>query len=303
MHPDDLTALNTQFGLAGAARFVEGEGGGPVVDVRTDRCAGRIALQGAQLLAWAPLGQAPVIWLSPRAKFGPGQSVRGGIPVCWPWFGPHPSEPAFPTHGFARTASWQTIAAERLPEGAIRLGFRLLHSEASRQQWPHSTLLEIRHSLGAALEVELWSHNRSPFPVVLTEALHAYFAVSDVGRIQIQGLDGCAYADKLDGYARKRQAGPLEFAGETDRVYLGSEGSCLIEDPGLGRRIRIEKRGSRSTAVWNPWAERSAALGDFAPDGYRGMVCVETANVLEDAVTLPPGGEHRLGLRCTVEAL
>jgi glucose-6-phosphate 1-epimerase len=303
MHPDDVSALHDRFGLAGEARFDEGPGGMPEVTVQNALCSGRIAAQGGQLLEWAPAGQEPVVWLSPRARFGQGKSVRGGVPVCWPWFGPHPGNENYPAHGFARTAPWEIIESQRLEDGSDRLGFRLLRTESSLEQWPHACLLEIRHTLGAALEIELWTHNRSPVPIVIGEALHTYFKVSDVRRIAIGGLDGCEYLDKMDANLRKRQAGPLTFAEATDRVYLNTTTDCTIKDPGLNRRIRVQKRGSLSTVVWNPWDEWAARLGDFEPDGYLGMVCVESANTADNLVTVPPGGEHRLWVRYSVEVL
>jgi glucose-6-phosphate 1-epimerase len=301
MDLNDIAALEQRFGIEGEVSFTEGPNGMPVAEVSNARTMGSIALQGAQLLSWAPHAQELVLWLSPRAHFAPGKSVRGGVPICWPWFGPHPSEPAFPTHGFARTAPWEVIEAEALEDGSDRLGFRLIQNDALRDPWPHASTVEIRHTLGAALEIELRTRNQGANSFTLSEALHTYFHVSDVRNIAIQGLDDGEYIDKADGGQRKRQAGPVTLSGETDRVYLGTAADCVIEDPGLKRRIRIEKRGSRSTVVWNPWEEKAARLGDFAEGGYLNMVCVESANALDDAVTLAPGEEHRLWVRYSVE--
>jgi glucose-6-phosphate 1-epimerase len=303
MNSYDIAALEQRFGIAGEVSFAEGPHGMPVADVSNAQAMGCIALQGAQLLSWAPHSQELVIWLSPLAKFGPGKAVRGGVPVCWPWFGPHAGEPSFPAHGFARTAPWEAVEAEALEDGSDRLGFRLIRDEASFGLWPHSTPVEIRYTLGAALEIELRTCNQTPNPITLGEALHTYFNVGDVRRIKIEGLDGCEYLDKVDGGQRRRQSGPVAINGETDRVYLDTTADCVIEDPGLGRRIRIEKLGSRSTVVWNPWEEKARKMGDIPEDGYLGMVCVESANAGENAVTLAPGEEHRLWARYSVEAL
>ena len=303
MDPNSIPALEDRFGIEGEVSFAEGPNGLPVVVVSNTLAMGSLALQGAQLLSWAPHSEEEVIWLSPRARFGPGQSIRGGVPVCWPWFGPHPSEPSFPTHGFARTAPWEVIEVETLEDGSNRLGFRLLRSEAGFAEWPHSTPLEIRHTLGATLEMELRTLNQTPAPITLGEALHTYFSVSDIRQVKIEGLDGCEYLDKTDGRRRKRQSGPVTFSEETDRVYLGTAADCVIDDPGLKRRIRIKKRGSRSTVVWNPWEEKARQLGDFDENGYLRMVCVESANAEDDRVTLAPGEEHRLWVRYSVEAL
>jgi glucose-6-phosphate 1-epimerase len=303
MDSNDISALEDRFGIAGEVSFAEGPNGMPVAEISNTQSMGSIALQGAQLLTWAPVSQELVVWLSPLAKFGPGKAPRGGVPVCWPWFGPHPSKASFPAHGFARTSPWEVIEADALEDGSDRLGFRLVRTEASFGQWPHATPLEIRYTLGKALEIELTTRNETPEPVTLSEALHTYFSVSDIRNTKVEGLDGCEYVDKVDGGQRKRQAGTIEFGGETDRIYLGTTSDCYIEDPGQKRRIRIEKRGSRSTVVWTPWEEKARKMGDFEEGGYLRMVCVESGNAADDRVTLAPGEEHRLWVRYSVESL
>lgn len=303
MDSQSIAALENRFGIAGTVRFTEGPGGMPVVEINNGHAESSIALQGAHLYRWTPKGREPVIWLSPLSKFGAGKSIRGGVPLCWPWFGPHGSDSSLPAHGFARTTNWETIAAEALPDGSTRLGFRLLRNETNLAQWPHSTPVEIRYTLGETLEIELCTRNLGPEPIALGEALHTYFAVGDVREIRVEGLDGVEYLDKVDGGRRKRQTGGVRFEGEVDRVYLGTESDCVIVDPGLSRRIRIGKRGSRSTVVWNPWEEKARKMGDFVENGHLGMVCVESANAAEDVVTLAPGEEHRLWVRYSVEPL
>jgi len=295
----DLQALNRTFALPGQLSFQQTADGLAVAKIANAHARASIFLQGAQLTEWTPHGQAPVIWLSPAAQFIEGKAIRGGVPVCWPWFGGHASEPGFPAHGYARTSPWEVLETAALEDGTTRLSLRLPPNPAL---WPHNTPLEIRLSVGKTLEIELRTRNQGTETVVLGQALHTYFKVADVRRIAILGLDGCPYIDKLDG-AGKRQAGPVGVAGEVDRVYLEVGGDCWIEDAGLGRRIRIGKRGSASTIVWNPWIEKAAQLGDLGEDGYLGMVCVETANAALDTVSLAVGEEHRLAAVYSVEAL
>lgn len=301
MDPNDISCLNRRFGITGEVIFKDGPNGQGVIEVSNGLAMASIALQGGQLISWAPHREELVVWLSPKAKFGPGESIRGGVPVCWPWFGPHPNEPSLPAHGFARTSLWEVIDVQARENGSNRLGFRLIRRDESYTLWPHSTPLELYMTIGTVLEMELVTQNDGPVPVTVGEALHTYFQVSDVRRIAIHGLDGCSYIDKTDGGQRKRQSGAVVFTGETDRVYLESVDDCVIADPGLNRRIRIAKRGSRSTVVWNPWAEKAKALGDFDRDGYLGMVCVESGNVADNVVTIAPGATHRLCVRYTVE--
>ncbi|HYE36360.1 D-hexose-6-phosphate mutarotase [Methylocaldum sp.] len=303
MDPNDISVLDKRFGIAGEVVFKEGPSGLGVVEISNGLAMASIALQGAHLMSWAPHREELVIWLSPKAKFGPGEAIRGGVPVCWPWFGPHRSESAFPAHGFARTVPWEVIEVQALEDGSTRLGFRLIQNDETHAQWPHSTPLALYMTIGTALEMELVTHNLGLAPVTIGEALHTYFQVSDIRRIAIHGLKGCLYIDKTDDGRLKQQSGPVTFDGETDRIYLESTADCLIDDPGLSRRIRIAKRGSRSTVVWNPWAERAEALGDFGENGYLGMVCVESANAADDVVTIAPGGTHRLWVRYTVESM
>jgi D-hexose-6-phosphate mutarotase len=231
-----------------------------------------------------------VIWLSPQAVFSAGKAIRGGIPVCWPWFGDHPSEAGFPAHGYARNTAWDVAETAALDTGATLL---VLHLPENLSLWPHDSSAEIRLSIGETLEIELLTRNLGPDAFVLSQALHSYFKVAEVGRVEIQGLDGCAYIDKLDGL-RKRQSGPVRIDGEVDRIYLWQGGDCLIDDPGMGRRIRVESQGSGSTIVWNPGIEKARQLADLGEANFRGMVCVETANAAEDAVNLAAGETHRL---------
>lgn len=303
MESQDIAALERRFGIPGVVRFREGPAGIAAVEVGNSRSEASIALQGAHLYRWAPKGREPVIWLSPLSRFGAGKSIRGGVPICWPWFGPHESDSTLPAHGFARTAPWETIEAEALPNGATRLGFRLLRNESNLAQWRHSTPVEIRYVLGDTLEIELLTRNLGPMPIILGEALHTYFSVSDVREIAVEGLEGIEYLDKVNGGRRLRQAGAVRFSGEVDRVYLDTGADCTIVDPGLSRRIRIEKQGSRSTVVWNPWKEKAAKMGDFIEGGHLGMVCVESANAVENLISLEPGEEHRLWVRYSVENL
>lgn len=295
--------LNRRFGLDRQLVFDTGAGGLTVARVANDHASATIALQGAHVLAWQPRGEEPVIWLSPDAKFAPRKSVRGGVPICWPWFGAHATESSFPAHGFARTVPWAVGATERLPDGATRVAFRLELSDATRAQWPYATPVETVITVGKTLEVALVTRNEGKTAVTIGEALHTYFAISDIRQVSVTGFDGRAYLDKVKNFAREKQSGPIRFASETDRIYLDTAKECAIEDPGMGRRIRITATGSRSTVVWNPWVEKAEKMGDFGKDGWTRMVCVETANAADDVITIPPGGEHRLTATYSVEKL
>lgn len=287
-----LENLQRRFASADFVSFTEIAPGFIAVQVRTDFSAATIALQGAHVMTWQPNGQVPVIWLSPQAKFAPGKSIRGGVPLCWPWFGAHATEAGHPGHGFARTIPWELMDALKLPDGRVRLGFEPVMNNAARSQWPHASTVHYNITVGQELDVALTTTNTDTTPFQLGQALHTYFEIGDIRQASVFGLAGCDFIDKVAGGARKQQDGAISFSGETDRVYLGTTGCCEIRDPVLARTILITSTGSRSTVVWTPWIEKAEKMGDFGPDGYLKMVCVETANAVDDVITLAPGETH-----------
>jgi D-hexose-6-phosphate mutarotase len=296
----DLAGLNERYGIDGELLFALGHHGAEVARITNAGGTAEIALQGAQVLTWAPAGQPQVVWLSPEAKFVAGKSLRGGAPVCWPWFGPHPSDAQKPAHGFARNLDWQVVASERVPEGT-RLVLGFLPGEAQSGLWPYRGELELAVTVGERLGLALTTRNSGNVPITITQALHTYFHVGDIAAARVEGLDGCEYIDKVDGGARRHQAGAVQIGGEVDRVYLGCPGEAVIVDDALRRRIRIGKSGSRSYVVWNPWAEKGAKFGDMGDDGYRQMLCVETTNAGDDAVTIEPGEVFTLATEYSAE--
>ena len=291
-------ALNSRFGVPGVG-FRPGPGGLECVEVENRLASATVLLQGAQLLSWAPRGDEPVIWLSEAARFAPGAPVRGGIPICWPWFGPHPTDPARPQHGFARTSEWQVVAVERLPDERTRLTFRLPDGHGG-EAWPHRTEVLCVVTVGRTLELDLVTRNAGEEAIEIGQALHTYFRVSDYERVTVHGVEGCRYLDKATG-GQGLQDRALTLSGKVDRIFLGSSRDCIIEDPGLSRAIRVAKRGSSSTVVWNPGL--SGASGDFGPRGSRELLCLETANVADDAVRLAPHAVHVLFARMSVGPL
>ncbi len=298
----DLDALQP-FAIPGQLAFRIGPGGLPYADIANPGGAASICLQGAHLTTFRPRTQrAPVVWLSEAARFAPGRSIRGGVPVCWPWFGAHASDRTYPAHGFARTVPWELVDSGSA-DGATTITLRLVFSDATRVLWPHDTPLELHISVADVLDLELTTLNAGEAPVPLGEALHSYLHVADIAEVELRGLDGCAYLDKTEAFVRRQQSGPLRFAAETDRVYVNTLAECVIDDVRLGRRIHIAKQGSASTVVWTPWSQKAAAMGDCTAEGWRSMLCVESANVADNALTLQPGEAHVLAVRYSAEAL
>jgi len=302
---NDVTQLNQRFGIADELEFRGDAGGLVIAEINNDRATASLCLQGAHLMTWHPRSQAqPVLWLSRDARLVPGKSIRGGVPVCWPWFGEHASEPDFPAHGFARTSPWQVIESGNGPDGATQLSLRLVESERTRACWNHPCRLELSVSIGETLRMELVTENTGEEDFVIGEALHSYFRISDIAAVNVSGLTACDYWDKVGGTTFRRQDGTIGFSAETDRVYIDTSAECVIEDSQLQRRIHIVKSGSRSTVVWNPWTDKARRMGDLGqPDGWREMVCVESGNVYENVVTLAAGGRHMLMVEYRIEQL
>ena len=290
--------------LPASVSRVDGPGGLSKLTVASRRGAGEVFEQGAHLTAWRPAGAEPVVWLSRQSQYQAGRPIRGGVPVCFPWFAAHPSDAAAPMHGFARIRPWSLAAADDR-DGTVHLAFTLADDEVSRQTpWPHAFRAEFRVAFGDRLAMALDVANTGSAPVSIEAALHTYFAVRDIRAVEVTGLAGTEYLDKTDGLARKRQGStPLRFDGETDRLYLDTEAACAIHDAGLRRRVEVAKTGSRSTVVWNPWIAKAAAMPDFGDDEWTGMVCIETANVGQSAVRLEPGSHHTMTAVIAVDAL
>jgi glucose-6-phosphate 1-epimerase len=293
--------LNERFGLPGVVDFDAGEGG--LTRVRIAAAGGRaeIYLLGAHVTDWPPAGRQPVPWVSRESPFAVGQAIRGGVPVCWPWFAAKGDEPDAPLHGFARLVAWQVESADRLDDGGAAVTLALRSDERTKQYWRGDFELRHRVAVGSTLTMTLGTHNLGTEPMTVTEALHSYLRVSDVRNVSVSGLAGVEYFDKVTGGPNRTQGDePITFAGETDRVYLDTAAAAVLDDPGLGRTITIEKTGSRSTVVWNPWVEKAARMDSFGDDEWPQMVCIETANALTDAVTIPPGETHCLEARIHV---
>ncbi|MCQ3017477.1 D-hexose-6-phosphate mutarotase [Pseudomonas tremae] len=272
-----------------------------------------VAQQGAHILSYQVAGQPPLVWLNEEAVFKKGKPIRAGMPICWPWFGNlernpqsvqamrDSSEPA-KAHGEVRALDWQLLGIGEDGD-ALLVEFVLPEAEGHLPGWPHNVALKLSIRLDHALNVSLVSYNCGTEPVTLSQALHTYFAISDIRQVSVEGLDGLNYVDTLENWEEREQAGDLTFTGETDRIYKDTPGVLSIFDPEWQRRIHVRSLGSKSAIVWNPWVEKTARFTDMAADGWQRMVCVETANVLDDVVTLAPDQMHVLGVSIWSEAL
>jgi glucose-6-phosphate 1-epimerase len=291
----DIDTLNRRFGRPPAVTFANSPLGGPVVTLAIDGGHVMASLIGGQVLSWVAHGRER-LWLSPSARLDTGKPVRGGVPVCWPWFGPHPVDAQKPAHGFVRTRIWEVAeVAGDAASPSVTLSYPT--DDADLLIWPHECEARLTVTLceSAALELSLATENCGLVPMHVTAALHTYFRVTDIARARVEGLENRIFIDKLSAGARKVEPGAVRFVGEVDRIYLGDTDRIRLVDEAAGAAIEITSAGSRSAVVWNPWSAKAARLGDMgAPGAYREMVCIETANAGDDIVTVLPGERHTL---------
>ncbi|WP_277053283.1 D-hexose-6-phosphate mutarotase [Zestomonas thermotolerans] len=280
--------------------------------IRTSSAELLVAQQGAQLLHYQRDGERPLLWLSEQAAFRRGHSVRGGVPVCWPWFGALERNPqavqalyrgsAAPAHGLVRNLDWELEEVEAKHD-AVDLQFALHRPAQGLPDWPHAADLRLHIHLDERLHLSLINHNKGSQPLHISQALHSYFAIGDIHHACVRGLAGLRYIETLENWEERTQQGELNFTGETDRIYLQVPEQLCILDGAWQRRIHLHSSGSRSAVVWNPWVDKSQRLSQFAADAWQRMLCIETANVLDDALQLAPGETRSLTLSLWSEPL
>ncbi|MDF3193376.1 D-hexose-6-phosphate mutarotase [Pseudomonas sp. 1928-m] len=270
-----------------------------------------ISQQGAQILSYQADDQPPLIWLSEQAAYKRGQGVRGGVPVCWPWFGSlqrnppavqamHLQPETAPAHGLVRNLDWQLQGIDSRDDG-IHLEFIYNSATQPLTDWPHAAELRLSIRLDERLHIQLSSRNLGDTPLAISQALHSYFAVSDVRKVAVEGLHGCRYIETLEDWQQRQQDGLLQFSGETDRIYLDTPAQLSILDRAWRRRIQLHSSGSNSAVLWNPWTDKAQRLSQFAADAWPGMLCIEHANVLDDIRVLAAGEQHQLDVSLWAE--
>jgi glucose-6-phosphate 1-epimerase len=277
--------------IPGIAEVVEGNGGLPKVRVTSARAAGEIYLLGANVTSWKPEGREEMFLVSSQSRWKEGSAIRGGVPICFPWFGAKADDPKAPAHGFVRTRTWELESIAQAGD-AVVVSMFIESNEATRRWWPGDFHLVYRVTFASELSLELEVTNTGGNSFRFEEALHAYYRVGNVEMARVRGLDAVRYFDKTESNREKTQQGEIAITSETDRVYLNTIGAIELHDPILRREIRVTKENSRTTVVWNPWIEKAHALSDFADDEWRRMICIETSNVSDYSVALVPGQQH-----------
>jgi glucose-6-phosphate 1-epimerase len=297
------TAAPGSFGqlqFLASASVVKGKGGLQAVRIECPQAAGEMYLHGAHVTSWKPAGREEVLFLSSRSLWEDGRAIRGGIPICFPWFGNKADDPEAPAHGFVRTESWQLESIAQVENG-IRVSMFTESDEGSRRWWPGDFHLAYRVTFGEELVLELVMTNTGKTAQRFEEALHAYHKVGNVLKARVAGLDRVEYIDKTDSNRKKIQNGEIVVVSETDRVYLNTSGAIEVEDAQMRRRTRVSKENSLTTVVWNPWVQKAQSMPDFGDNEWMNMICIETSNVADFAVDLAPGQRYSMKAIVRVE--
>jgi glucose-6-phosphate 1-epimerase len=289
-----IDELNERFGITGRAQVTSGNGGLAKLNVMGPLATAEIYLHGAQVTAWRPAGQGEVLFLSEHSKWEGGRAIRGGIPVCFPWFRAKADDANAPAHGFVRTKEWNLESVQAGGDGTVIVVCVTRSDGDSRRWWPYEFQLSHRITIGKTLDMELTVTNTGSTAFRFEEALHTYFRVEDVAQVEMRGLEGVSFLDNMDGNRQKVQADGLRLSGALDNAYIGTGAAVEFYDAALGRTVRTAKENSSTTIVWNPWRQGAAKLADLGDEEWKQMICVEGSNILGGAIWLDPGKQHTM---------
>jgi glucose-6-phosphate 1-epimerase len=298
-----IKQLNTDYGINNKAQFVEGKGGFPLLKINNEYAQATISVYAGQILSFQPIDQTQdLMFLSSQAYYQEGKAIKGGTPICFPWFGPDPKAKGRASHGFVRNRLWQMREVVSTQQGATQVTMGLLDTAETREIWNYSFDFSIVISIGKVLTIDLVTRNTGSESFAITQALHTYFKVGDIDRVSVLGLDNQAYLDKVDGGKQKTQDGQVTFSGECDRIYLDVPAELAIEDRALNRKITVTASNSSTAIVWNPGADVSAKMADLGDQDYKNFVCVETANAANEIIEVPGGDQYKMTANYAVES-
>lgn len=250
-----------------------------------------VYLHGAHVASFRTMEHGELLWVSEKAVYAPGKAIRGGVPICFPWFGAHPSQSSFPAHGFARTLEFR-VEGSALHGDNVVAELSLSSSEQTLALFPHAFKARLRVSVGRELGLSFDVENTGDAAFDYELALHTYLGVSDVRHVSVEGLAGARYDDKVSGERSVVQPdAPLSFSAETDRVY-DSSSRVTVRDEARKRRLLVDKMRSQTTVVWNPWLGKAKRMADFGDNEWPHMLCVEAANASPHGIHLPPQSRH-----------
>jgi D-hexose-6-phosphate mutarotase len=291
---NDKIPEKSKGGAAGRVVFIDGRGELPMLEVSTAWSTAEIYLHGAHVTHFRKKGESPLLFLSQCSRFAENEPIRGGIPVIFPWFGPREG---MPQHGFVRLKNWELKEVAPAPDGSVSVRFCLPEYPEASAFSPFS--VEYVVTVSESLGLELLVTNKSKDEAFTFEnCLHTYFEVGDISAVSVTGLKGATYLDKVANFAKKKEANEsIRVSSEVDRIYLDTTETVEIQDQKLGRKVRVEKHGSVSTVVWNPWMAKAQQMPDFGNDEYQRMICVESGNVAGNSIRLPPNETSRFSVK------
>ena len=287
-----------------STEIISSRNGLKAVKIANAAASAEIMLLGAHLVSYKTADGTEHLWMSERSFFEEGKPIRGGVPVCWPWFGPNAENSALPAHGMVRQRLWEFVGAEEPDARTTRCTFVIRDTPELRKLWDHAFELSITFTVSDTLTIALTTKNTGDAPFTISQALHTYFRIQDIMKAEVLGLENKAFTNKAGGHTSEEKMGaaPVTFGMEVDRVFHDAPGPFTLLDKAAGKSVHITTEGSNSAVTWNPWIEKSIKMSaDFPPEGYKEMVCVETANALSDARIVRPGEAHTLKAHYTFE--
>lgn len=297
-----IEQLNTDYGIAGQLKFVEGKGGLPFIEIGNTMAKAVISIYGGQVLSFQPVNSSKdLMFLSDKAYYQEKKAIKGGIPLCWPWFGDDPEGLGRSSHGFARNSFWTVMGTEVTPAQETKVTLRLVDTPETKKIWSQAFNLTLEITVGNTLTLELITENTGDKAFTITQAFHTYFQIGDIDKVKVLGLEDTQYLDKVANFQSKQQQGVVKIAEEVDRIYTDVTKELVIDDPSLGRKVVINSEGNKTAVVWNPWADICAKSADLEDQDYQRFICVETANAAKDVVEVAPNSEYRLMVNYKIE--
>lgn len=293
MRLETIEEFNRRFALPGTAEIVEGNGRLAKLKITTPEATGEMYLHGAQVTSWRPAGAEEVLFLSSHSRWEDGSAIRGGIPICFPWFRAKADNPKAPAHGFVRTKAWKLDSVTQDGD-TVTVSMSTGNDGDTKKWWSADFRLVHRVMFGRDLKLNLAVTNTGTTPLYFEEALHSYHKVGQIDNIRVQGLDSVSYLDNTDANREKTQHGDVVITTQTDSAYVNTQHALELVDPELHRRIRIRKENSLTTVVWNPWSQGAQSLSDLEDDEWQQFICVEASNILGCAVKLEPRQQHSI---------
>lgn len=293
-----LRELNNTYGIDSQLSFSE-EKHMVVININTEYSSAKISLYGGQVLSFIPNGKRDLLFLSEKAFYQNEKAIRGGIPICWPWFGANSNNKNLPSHGFARLSNW-IVTQTSLLNGEVHIQLQLKNSKTTEAIWPYKfeTLLDL--TIGESLKLNLTTFNKDDKAFTISSALHSYLNISDCEKISLEGLGNTGYRDDVLKITNLQKESLLSIQGEVDRQYFNTSKTCIINDPDYERQIKIDKEGSQTTVIWNPGEDLSTKMTDLGNQEYKNMLCVEAANNMNDVITIQSGNSHSLGTQISL---